>query len=80
MTDQARALYDAQRIRRDMAAKGWINADLAAAAGVANLTVSRFLRGLTQSPRIAKKLAEALGRTPADYMLDRDQSSSEVTR
>jgi transcriptional regulator with XRE-family HTH domain len=72
--------FDAHLIRRDMAAKGWIAKDLALAAGIAELTASRFLRGLAQSPRIAKKIATALDRTPGDYLLDLIHESREATR
>lgn len=62
-----------------MAAKGWIAKDLADASGVSEMAVSRFLRGIAQSPRVAKKLAAALGRTPGDYMPP-VSADAEVTR
>jgi len=45
----------------DMALRGWNNTDLATAAGVSVMTVSRFLRGEAQTPKTAERLAEALG-------------------
>jgi transcriptional regulator with XRE-family HTH domain len=56
-----RARFDVQRIVGDMALRGWNNADLARAANVSCMTVSRFLRGDTQTARTADKLARALG-------------------
>lgn len=52
-----------------MAAKGWIAKDLAGKSRVSEMTVSRFLRGVRQSPRTAKKLAKALGFSVRRYLV-----------
>jgi transcriptional regulator with XRE-family HTH domain len=53
----------------DMALKGWQPTDLAQRADVARSTVSRFLSGESQTSRVAKKLAEALGYSVRRYYL-----------
>ncbi len=53
----------------DMALKGWIPTDLARKAGVSDMSVSRFLKGETQSERMAERLARALGYGPRRYLL-----------
>ena len=55
-------------MRADLAAKGWLPTDLARAAGVSDMTVSRFLNGARQNPRTVKKLAEALGYSVRRYL------------
>ncbi len=72
-----RVRFDATRIACDMAAKGWESKDLAAAADVSEMTISRFLRGETQTVKTAKKIALALGRSPRYYLL-REAGSSEA--
>ena len=61
--------FDVVKMRHHMAAKGWEAKDLAAAADVSEMTVSRFLRGETQTVKTARKLALALGRTPRAYLV-----------
>lgn len=63
--------YDVSRMAGDVAAKGWQPIDLARKAGVAASTVTRFLRGEHQTPRMAKRLSKALGQA-ADHYLIRD--------
>lgn len=63
-----RVAYDTRRMEVDMAARGWEAKDLAAAADVSEMTVSRFLRGDVQTVKTARKLALALGRTPRSYL------------
>lgn len=62
-------LFDVSLMGRDMAAKGWLPADLARAAGVSAMTVSRFLRQERQNARTAKLLAIALGYSVRRYLL-----------
>lgn len=64
-----RPTYDVAGMIQDMAAKGWLQTDLAHAAGVADMTVTRFLRGERQTARTAKKLAKALGRSVRHYLV-----------
>lgn len=61
--------YDTSKMVSDMAAKGWLPTDLAKAAHVSDMTVSRFLKGDTQTERTADKLARALGYSPKRYLL-----------
>lgn len=61
--------YDVVRIREDMALRGWLPTNLARAAGVSDMTVSRFLRRDAQTAKTAKKLAEALGYTVDRYLI-----------
>lgn len=63
-----RAFYDASKIVEDMAGKGWLPTDLARAANVSDMTVSRFLKGDTQTERTAERLARALGFSPRRYL------------
>lgn len=53
----------------DMALRGWSKLDLANEAGVADMTVIRFLRGERQTPKTAKKLALALGYSARRYLI-----------
>jgi transcriptional regulator with XRE-family HTH domain len=61
--------FDVDKMRADMDLKGWLNTDLARAARVNDMTVTRFFRGEHQSARTAQKLAAALGYTPRRYLL-----------
>lgn len=61
--------FNAQLMAEDMAAKGWTKLDLANRAGVADMTVIRFLRGERQTAPTAKKLAKALGRSIERYLV-----------
>lgn len=67
-----RPRYDVAKMVRDMALKGWMPTDLARAARVSDMTVSRFLKGDTQTERAAEKLARALGYSPRRYLLSVD--------
>lgn len=61
--------YDVDKLQDDMALKGWLPVDLADAAGVADMTVYRFLRRESQTAKTAKKLAEALGYSIRRYLI-----------
>jgi ribosome-binding protein aMBF1 (putative translation factor) len=62
--------YDTALMRKDMAERGMLPTDLARKAKVADITVSRFLRGIQQNAKTAKKLARALGyKTPKRYVV-----------
>jgi plasmid maintenance system antidote protein VapI len=67
--------YSGDLIREDAAAKGWLAKDLALAAHVADMTVYRFLSGERQSPRIAQKLADALGHPLERYLIRKVQAA-----
>lgn len=74
LTMQAKAIwkgsFDVEAMVADMTVKGWLQTDLAQAAGVSDMTVTRFLRGERQTPRTAKKLAKALGRSLRHYLIE----------
>lgn len=67
--------FDAQRMAEDMALRGWTKLDLANEAGVADMTVIRFLRGERQTPKTAKKLALALGYSVRRYLITRRRAA-----
>lgn len=61
--------FNAQLIAEDMAIRGWQKVELAEKAGVADMTVIRFLRGERQTAKTAKKLARALGYSVRRYLI-----------
>ena len=61
--------YDIGRMKDDMAARGWLAVDLARAARISHMTVGRFLTGERQNPRMAKKIAAALGYSTRRYLV-----------
>lgn len=71
-----RVQYDVAKMAVDMADRGWLPTDLARAADVSDMTVSRFLRGEVQTPRTADKLARALGYSPRRYRLQIEASAA----
>jgi plasmid maintenance system antidote protein VapI len=60
--------YKVGRLRLDMANRGWMATDLARAAGVSEVTVSRFLNEQTNTAKTAAKLAAALGYSVRRYV------------
>lgn len=74
---QQASRFDTSRIRLDMDLKGWQSVDLAARAGVAGSTISRFLSGECQTARTLRKIAVALGHSTRRYLV---QQSSDVVR
>ena len=66
--------YDVDLMVHDMASKGLMKKDLAALAGVSAMAVTRFLRGEIQTPRMAKKLAGALGHGVRRYLASSRQA------
>lgn len=68
-TTEPRATYDVRLMVEDMTVKGWHKLDLAQRAGVADMTVIRFLRGQSQTPKTAHKLAKALGHSVRRYLV-----------
>lgn len=53
----------------DMALRGLNKLELATKAGVADMTVIRFLRGEVQTAKAANKLAKALGHQVSRYLI-----------
>jgi hypothetical protein len=62
-----RPRFESARITEDMALRGWNRSDLARAAGVSDMTVTRFFRGDAQTAKSAAKFAQALGYTVRRY-------------
>lgn len=62
-----RVRYDTSRLAADMALRGWLNTDLARAAGISVMTITRFFQGV-QTARSADKIARALGYTVRRYL------------
>ena len=74
-TDREALSYDIERMKVDLAEKGWLQTDLARVARVSDMTITRFFRGEQQTARTAKKLAEALGYTVRRYLIRRESVS-----
>ena len=53
--------FNVERLVADMTLRGWNSSDLARAAGVSAMSVSRFLNGEARSAKMADRLARALG-------------------
>jgi transcriptional regulator with XRE-family HTH domain len=70
MTHKVR--FDGVLMSADIAAKGWQPADLAERTEVARSSVSRFLSGESQTARMAKKFAQALGQPVRRYVISAD--------
>ena len=64
-----RPSYNVALILEDMAALGWLPAHLARAAGVSEMTVSRFLKRTVQTAPTAKRMADALGHPVQRYFV-----------
>jgi transcriptional regulator with XRE-family HTH domain len=67
---------DAAKVYAGMDARGWIQDDLARAAGVSQMTISNVLAGKAVSRRTARQIAAAFTDSPAvlDGWLDRRAS------
>lgn len=61
--------YDIALLARDLAERGLLATDLARMADCSDKTVSRFLRGHTQTAKMAGRFARALGYSPRRYVL-----------
>ena len=61
--------YDAALMRDDMEEQGYFASDLARRANVSNTQVGRFLKGERQTPKMGKKLADALGMPVRRYLI-----------
>lgn len=69
MSQDEQPTYDIPLLKSDMVLKGWLPMDLARKADVSHMTVARFLSGEIQTPRVAKKLATALGHSLKRYVI-----------
>ncbi len=61
--------FDTQRMAEDLAARGWTRAQLAKRAKVSKRRVDYFLSGDFQTAATNAKLAAALGKSPARYLV-----------
>lgn len=59
--------FDVSKLQRDMDARGWLPRDLARAAGVSDMTVSRVLNSERFNPRTWARLAQAMGYSVRRY-------------
>ncbi len=72
-TQEPRVTFNTKLIVRDMAIKGWNKLELSQAAGVADMTIIRFLRGENQTAKTAHKIAKALNRSIKRYIISDSQ-------
>lgn len=70
----SRPAYDGARMAQDATSLGWLPIDLARAASVSHTAAGKFLKGIHQTPRMAKKLAAALGHEPDHYLVEQKAS------
>lgn len=61
--------FNGPLMAHDAQARGWDQTTFAAKAEVNPMRVSRFLRGVQQSPKTAKLLADALGKPLRRYQV-----------
>ena len=71
--------FDRFLMAEDLAVKGWSKVELANRAGVADMTVIRFLRGEHQTPQTAKKLSKALGYSVRRYLIPVDRTERKAS-
>jgi transcriptional regulator with XRE-family HTH domain len=74
MSSLPKITYDVQRMSEDMAERGWNLLEWGRRAGLADMTVARFLRGERQTAKTCKALATAMGYSPRRYIIRRTQS------
>lgn len=67
-TDSPVIHFDTQLMAEDLAAKGWLRAELARRAKVSDASCYRFFQGRQRTATVAKKLAKALGQKPERYI------------
>ncbi len=63
--------FDVAKLEHDIAARGWLPRDLARAAGVSDMTISRVRKGVTANPRTWERLARAMGYSVRRYLKSR---------
>lgn len=68
--------YNVDLFESDMAAKGWMLTDIAREAALSNSTVGRFFSGKRRTPRVAKKIALALGYQVKRYIVMKQAMSA----
>lgn len=68
--------WDRTLMRRDQAAKGWTDTDLAREAGVHQTSIGRWFAGKSSNPKLAAKIAAALGFSTRRYLPRTEPASS----
>ncbi|HYC00443.1 MAG TPA: helix-turn-helix transcriptional regulator [Candidatus Limnocylindrales bacterium] len=63
--------FDVDKLVDDLAARGWLPTDLARAAQLSDMTISRVLKGQRHNPRTWKQIADALGKNIRRYTIRR---------
>lgn len=61
--------FDVDRLKLDMAARGWVARDLARRARLSDVTMHRVLNGQRHNPRTWARLAKALGKETRRYVV-----------
>lgn len=60
--------FDVAKLERDIASRGWRAVDLARAAGLSKMTVSRVLASKRFNPKTWDAIARSMGYTVRRYM------------
>jgi hypothetical protein len=61
--------YNRQLMAEDAAARGWTNLEWSRRAGVSDMSVTRFLRGDSVTPKMVARLAKPLNQKVERYLL-----------
>ena len=72
---RTKPVFDVAKLQRDIDARGWLPRDLARAAAVSDMTVSRALNGTRRNPRTWDTLARALGYTVRRYLISEGKAA-----
>lgn len=70
-------ILDASKLSRLAILRGWMRVDLASAAAVSPTRLSAAFNGRPIGPRIAKRIADALGTTIENLILETPQNREE---
>lgn len=70
-----RAKFNVRLMIEDAAELGWNQTDLARVTSRDKGTISRFISGEVQTPKVAKELAYAMGRQVSRYLIRRTATS-----
>lgn len=62
------ARFNVAILKHDIAARGWVASDLAKAAKVSDMTVSRALRGKVTNPKTWDRFARVMGVPVSRYL------------
>ena len=69
MQRRLRVKYHVMLMIEDAAERGWNSTDLSRVTGLNKGTISRFLSGKVQTPKVAKQLSDALGYPLSRYQI-----------